>query len=198
MTNNGSIFAWRTGLVVVDVRTFTGDISNSGTISSTLSAGIFIGGTSLATGVRTFNGDIINSGKIVGGASGIAVADIGTFTGNIINTVGGTISASGAGISVSDSRTFIGNLSNGGIITAGTGIVVGCSCGITNFTGDIVNSGMINATRTGVVVDNVSTFAGAITNTGTVSGATGILISGTSNVSFFDSGTIIGTGGTGI
>ncbi len=198
VTNNGAISAWRSGIVVVDVRTFTGDISNSGTISSTLLAGIFVGGTSLITGVSTFNGDIINSGKIAGGASGIAVADIGTFTGNIVNTSGGTISASGAGISISDSRTFIGNVSNDGLITAGTGIVVGCSCGITNFTGDIVNSGNINATRTGISVQSISTFAGGVTNTGTVSGASGIVISGTSSVSIFDSGTIIGSGGTAI
>ena len=198
MTNSGSISAWRTGIVVADVRTFTGDISNSGTISATLSAGIFVGGTSLATGVRTFNGDIINSGKIIGGGSGIAVDDIGTFTGNVINSSSGTISASGAGISISDSRTFIGNVSNGGLITAGTGIVVGCSCGITNFTGDIVNSGNINATRTGILIQSISTFAGGVTNTGTVSGASGIVILGTSSVSIFDSGTIIGSGGTAI
>ncbi|MFZ3350038.1 MAG: autotransporter domain-containing protein [Xanthobacteraceae bacterium] len=198
VTNSGSISAWRTGIVVADARTFTGDISNSGMISATLSAGIFVGGTSLATGVRTFNGDIINSGKIIGGGSGIAVADIGTFTGNVVNSSSGTISASGAGISISDSHTFIGNVSNGGLITAGTGIAVGCSCGITNFTGEIVNSGNINATRTGILIQSISTFAGGITNTGTVSGASGIVILGTSGVSIFDSGTIIGSGGTAI
>jgi len=191
ISNSGTISAAFFGIDVFSVATFNGDITNSGTVS----AG-FIGiGASIVT---HFTGDLVNSGKITGGTAGMEVDNIGTFTGNVINRGSGTISASGAGISISDSRTFIGNVSNDGLITAGTGIVVGCSCGITNFTGDVVNSGIINATRTGISVQNIATFAGGVTNTGTVSGASGIVISGTSSVSIFDSGTVIGRGGTAI
>jgi autotransporter-associated beta strand protein len=128
----------------------------------------------------------------------MGVDGIRTFIGSIINSGSGTILANGAGISVADSRTFMGNVSNGGAITAGMGIAVGCSCGITNFTGDIINSGMINASHTGIIVENIATFVGGIANTGTISAAMGISISGTSSVSIFDSGMIIGSGGTAI
>jgi len=191
ISNSGTISAAFFGIDVFSVATFNGDITNSGTVS----AGFIGVGASIVT---HFTGDLVNSGKITGGTAGMEVDNIGTFTGNVINRGSGTISASGAGISISDSRTFIGNVSNDGLITAGTGIVVGCSCGITNFTGNIVNSGIINATRTGISVQNISTFAGGVTNTGTVSGASGIVISGTSSVSIFDSGTVIGSGGTAI
>jgi len=101
--------------------------------------------------VGAFGGGITNSGKILAGASGaLALSNVTSFTGDISNT--GTISAVGFGIKM-----------NGGSV----------------FTGVVSNSGKIVANgNDGVDITDVSTFAGNVINSGTVSGATGIHVSG--------------------
>ena len=211
ISNSGTISALATGIKLFGVSTFMGNVSNSGTI--TAGSGMILAGISTFTGnvsnsgtitaggngmvvadLLTFAGNISNSGTITGSGNGILVSSMSVFAGNVSNS--GTITTAVTGILVSGMSTFAGNLSNSGTITAGTGIVVE---GVSTFTGNISNSGTITAANTGIFICNCVTFAGgAIVNTGTISGATGILIHNFSPVSIFDSGTIVGTGGTAI
>ena len=80
-SNSGTINAGCRGFFSLNVSTFTGGISNSGTISATKGTAIF------ADGTATFTGGITNSGTITG-IAGIAVLNITTFQGDIVNAGG--------------------------------------------------------------------------------------------------------------
>jgi len=154
--------------ILITGPTFSGGISNAGTISGA-TGGIIV------SGVTTFSGGISNSGTITAGFTGIAVNNVSNFSGGITNT--GAITANFAGIGVTDSATFAGPISNHGTIVAGTGILVGCGCGVTLVTGGITNSGTIAAISAAIRVTNVATFSGAINNSGSMSGAFAIVVS---------------------
>jgi len=151
----GFISAFGPGIDVTTVSTFTGGITNAGTIS---------------TGSRGRTG--------LAGVSGILVTSVSTFTGNIVNAGTGTISAgaTGTGINVNTVKTFTGNISNAGTITGGFGVRVGngvTSGGvdIQTFAGSVSNSGRITAATTGIQIVGVSSFGGNIANSGTISAA---------------------------
>ena len=190
ISNSGTISAGgNSGIWVVAVSSFAGGITNSGTISSAGSAGLSV------SSVSGFAGDIGNSGTISSGGYGISVSSVSTFAGNIANS--GTISSAGSvGIKVSSVSTFAGGIANSGTISSGNkGLSVS---GVSTFAGSISNSGAISSGGTGIYVNGVSSFAGGITNTGTISGVSGIVVSGSGPVSVFDSGVIVGTGGTAV
>jgi uncharacterized protein with beta-barrel porin domain len=174
----------------VTISAFSGGISNSGTITvaaggGSQSAGILVGGNASRSSVTisTFSGGISNSGTITvadrkGGSQGVGIFVAGS---------------SGGFVTIS---TFAGGITNSGTISAGTGISVE---GVSTFLGNISNSGSILAANTGIFICNCVTFAGgSIVNTGTISGAAGIVVHNSSPVGIFDSGTIVGTGGTAI
>jgi uncharacterized protein with beta-barrel porin domain len=195
--------------------TFAGGISNSGTIS-TRGVGIFV------QSVSTFSGGISNSSTIAGN-TGISIDNVLTFAGGISNS--GTISATGttrAGIFVEGVSTFAGGISNSGTIFSPTrtrGVMV---TAVSNFAGGISNSGAILAFGDGIFINDVLTFAGGISNSGTISGFAGIFVDNASTlsgginnsgtisgdvgiavtasgpVSIFDSGVIVGIGGTAV
>jgi uncharacterized protein with beta-barrel porin domain len=214
INNSGTIAAsafFADGIVAFGIASFTGGITNSGAItvySGATAAGILVSAVSL------FTGSISNSGTIKvastsAAAYGISVRQAASFIGGISNS--GTISASGLGIFVGSVAQFGSSSAGGGITNSGTiavtstfsyggGIVVS---GASTFAGGISNSGTITVTSagniaTGIVVAAVSTFTGGITNTGTISGLVGILATNSGAISIFDSGTIVGTGGTAI
>ena len=164
--------------------------------------------------VSDFSGGITNSGNITAGGYGMGVGGqlfntpsathplvtILTFGGGITNT--GTISAALAGIPIGGATPlgaqisdFSGGITNTGIISADFGIPVSDDL---TFSGGIDNGGAITSGVTGIGVFYIEDFSGGVTNTGTVTGATGIDLTGTPGVQLFDSGTIIGTGGTAI
>jgi hypothetical protein len=200
ITNSGTISG---GLAAVAVSSFAGGISNSGTIAGSLSA-------ITAGNMKTFSGGIVNSGTLL---EQLTIDSISTFNGGVTNT--GTISAANgggfsAGIDLNNMRTFNGGITNAGDISATgsagnhhAGIRVGLATtlgfqGVASFSGNISNSGTITALTSGIALGNVSAFAGEIVNSGRISAATGILIQNTPSVSVFDSGTIIGGGGTAV
>ena len=224
ITNSGTIATTGTSgftpgaIIVTNVRSFGGSIFNSnGTITVSTGFGISV------TNVSTFAGGITNTGSITVAnfGYGIYVDETRKFLGGITNGLGSSISAPIGGIVVGSSfglQTFAGGITNNGAITAGfTGIgvfniqhfsgniantgtitatggvgIIVCSCNQT-FTGDIINSGTITAASTGILLE-VATFAGSVSNTGTISGNVGInLVTG--GVSVFDAGAITGTGG---
>jgi uncharacterized protein with beta-barrel porin domain len=200
----------------LSIGTFTGAISNNLGATITGNVGILVGGeaafgSSLTIG--TFANGITNAGAIaaqnvgiwVGGvAAGGSTLAINTFMGGISNS--GSISSGGAGIFVGGFSgtgsqvtisTFSGGITNTGTINAGfTGIALS---NVSTFIGNIANRGTIVAGSVGISVCNCATFAGgSIVNTGSITAATGILVDNVAPVSIFDSGTIVGTGGTAV
>ncbi len=228
ISNSGFISGSSAGIFVDNVSTFSGGIANSGTISATYvgialgveltSLSTFFGGISnsglitartgiyIGPGVVTFAGGVTNSGTILdtpGGYGirvdgGVDTPSMSIFSGGVSNS--GYISAVNAGIFVDNVSTFSGGVTNSGTITASNfGIAIAEELRtISTFLGGISNSGVILASTGIRVGPGVTTFLGGITNTGTISGVTGIVVTSTSAVSVFDSGVIIGTGGTAI
>ncbi len=191
ISNSGTISSNFTGIFVGSISTFSGGISNSGTISA---IGGFSPGTTLAVGAN-----------IPTGGNGIEVNSVSVFSGGISNS--GTISASGistitdkigsgsaqanfgAGIFVNNVLTFSGGISNSGTISA-SGAIVNPD---RNDTILAVGSGS-PLLGGAIVVRSVSSFSGGISNTGSITGGMGIVVQGASAVSIFDSGAITATG----
>lgn len=194
--DNSSVISSTSVAILLSGSTFTGGVSNVGTIFGGVS-GIDV------YGVDTFTGGIVNSsgGTIEVGASGSGAGiKIGTgtlssvsrpvtsFSGGITNA--GTISSGYTGIAVLAASSFAGGIvnSNGGTIVAGTsgsgaGIRVGaistCGCyAVSQFSGGVANSGTISSGYSGIAVEGVTIFSGGVTNAGTITGGTGSTVAG--------------------
>jgi uncharacterized protein with beta-barrel porin domain len=220
ITNGGTISAKVSGISLLTLSSFGGGITNTGAITTT---GTIPNGTAIVlNGITTFSGNVSNSGTISAGFRGIDVANVSTFLGGIINSgtinapnsdgillqnvtafTGGInntkiISAKFSGISIIGNQgSFGGGVANSGTITSsgGDGIFIQ---DLSTFSGGVTNSGTISAKTYGIFVGTVSTFSGGIINNGTISGGIGIDFLSTTGASVFDSGTIVGTGGTAI
>jgi len=136
-----------TGIEASSILTFSGGISNNGTILAS-QAGIRV------FAVNAFAGGINNSGKIRSPSNGgIGLSNIGVFGttnpgGGISNS--GTISAI-VGIGQFNVTTFVGGISNRGFINAGMeGIFLEQG---SRFSGGIANSGTLSAAGTLTVSD---------------------------------------------
>jgi hypothetical protein len=244
--NTGKLVSITPDGYVIDVSgpsSFSGDITNSGEITGGGRGGIFVGyvasfsGNVVNAGPGTISDDpygivifddtqfgiaagggVTNSGAITGANIGIEAAYDTAFTGNIVNSRGGTINASHAGILVSSVGQFGTANPGGGIVNAGTitgggyGILVGVSASgvsrtISAFSGGISNTGTLSVGVDGVFVGGfiseggsltISDFAGGIVNASnsTISvGGEGIVVGG---VAAFDSTITISTFAGGI
>jgi uncharacterized protein with beta-barrel porin domain len=202
ITNSGRVTANTSGIAVEYVTTFSGGIVNSGTVAAAtygidayyvtnFSGGITNSGkiTSGYSGIlvdtaATFSGGISNSGTISAGKYGIDAYRVTNFSGGITNSGAITVSSSsGYGIYVAVDPSFFGGISNSGAITSGgKGIYVSSvtQFGSTSAGGGITNSGTISAGGTGIYLATISTFAGGISNSGTITGAQGIVVGTTS------------------
>ena len=180
ITNEGSIVSPSgDGILIAPTVAFVGNVINNGVING----GSPAGGTGIEINTVTFTGDVVNSGFIDATSNGIA-ATATTFTGDISNT--STILAGLTGIYV-DVTTFSGNVTNDGTIT--TTSSDGINVAATTFTGNVVNNQTINSGSDGMTVD-VTTMTGDVVNNGLiVSGSYGMLIGGTTLT-----GTIINDG----
>ncbi|MBL8781831.1 MAG: autotransporter domain-containing protein [Alphaproteobacteria bacterium] len=156
-------------VITNDVATFSGGISNSGTIEGA-DNGIVIAASSFQGGV--FN----NGGATISGLSGDAIqSSSNSWSGGLTNF--GVISGSIDGLDFSgggEGSSFSGNIVNGGQITGGgiTGTAIRINAD--TFAGNVTNSGNMSAARGGISIsaneissgDGTATF----TNTGTISG----------------------------
>ncbi len=210
ITNRGAITDDSYGIFAYGNSTFSGSITNS--VIGSISAGeIGI----VVDGVTTFMGGTSNSGSIVAGFSGIRVLGVTTYMGGISNS-GVIIATRDDGIAVTNVAIFGstsagGGISNSGTISAATGISVVTS----TIDGAIVDTGTIEASSHGILIDSASeivttkttiaitgpTFTGGISNAGTISASgayAGISIAGVTNFAggISNAGTI--TGETGI
>jgi uncharacterized protein with beta-barrel porin domain len=184
--------------------TFSGGISNAGTISAG-GNGVYVGsnvtavnspGTAAVT-ISTFAGGITNSGTISAGGNGIFVGGSGNAPASFalaevaISTFGGGITNAGA-ISAGGNGIFVG-----GKASANASAFAGARVTISTFAGGITNSGTISAGGNGIFVGGnatvgtaatasvtISTFAGGITNSGAITaGSKGVYVGGTANAS---------------
>ena len=176
IANGGAISAQKTGLIITGVGAsrFSGDISNSGAVTSINGEGIAIM-TVASAGTATFAGNIANSGAISAALSGLNISDVGAsrFSGTIANR--GAIKAeAGDGIqisSVAGSGSFIGNITNSGAISASTLAIFVDLVGAAGFAGTIANSGKIATAGLGIGVVDVADsgkFSGSIVNAGSL------------------------------
>jgi uncharacterized protein with beta-barrel porin domain len=194
--------AHTTACVTVANTSFTGNITNEGTISpggiaftngtmtgSIQSTGNIAGGISLdshstiANNITAisitgaiFAGGIQNNGQISSSiGAGINIAST-TFVGDVVNTRSGVIQGFGPAIFIDNVVSYIGNVSNAGTLSGQTGILV-CGC-VSTFTGGIANTGTINVSGTAIEVEASQGVGGGISNGGTVTGAAGIVVLG--------------------
>ncbi len=161
------------GSTISPSTTFSGGISNSGTISSGVT-GIFVGGVSIFSSGISNSGTISVTGSVglgaisgvcagfCGDGFGIGVESVSIFSGGISNS--GTVSSNITGILVGSISTFSGGISNSGTISA----IGGFSPGTTLAVGASIPTG-----GNGIEVNSVSVFSGGISNSGTIS-ASGI------------------------
>jgi len=151
------------------VVTMTGDISNSGTAAAISggTAGIYIGGPSNLTGNITNSGTITSTGSIVP-AYGIYILSGSTLDGHVTNLAGGNI-AGYDGVHVEGTSLITGGIvnagnitatGNGGIFVSGSSIIQG---GINN------NGGAISGGNNGISLASGS-ITGGVTNNGKISG----------------------------
>jgi Autotransporter beta-domain len=193
ITATGAATPTKTG-ITINSSTIGGAVINNGSITAN-SNGIFV------TNNAIVSGGISNSGTISPGNNGIYVSDVSTFAGGIGNS--GTISGPDVGVAFVDSSTFSGGFSNSGTISSpryGVIFSVINQFGSSNG-GGITNSGTISAADfDGVLVVEVSTFAGGIGNSGTIlAGENGIEVEfGSTFSGGVTNGGTISAGGTGI
>jgi hypothetical protein len=210
ITNEGTIGP--SGIALVN-GTITGAIASTGIINGGISldahSAIIANGTAIFVGGPTFTGGISNAGTISSNATGIQAGfgTISTFAGGITNT--GTLSAFVNGILVGGAggppgttlSAFSGGISNGGMITTTSrnGIIVGGTATnafhifsrsgtISTFAGGISNSGTISSLNAnGIIVGGKATFngivsilsfSGGITNSGAVRAGHGVVVGG--------------------
>ncbi|MHB8736892.1 MAG: beta strand repeat-containing protein, partial [Terriglobales bacterium] len=260
VNSSGGLISGKNSAIAISSATFTGTISNAGTISDAGNAGIVINNRAVFTAgggivnssgglisakssaIRiinaTFSGSISNAGTISGALRGIRITSNAIFTagsaaGGIINSSGGLISGKNSAIVISNA-TFSGGITNAGTISASGGSSAhAISIANGTFLGGITNTGTINASATtsaarallisqgtfagGIsnggqlsayssssnaitILINGGTFVGGVSNSGTISastdvqGATGIEINGISfSGGLTNTGTIVGT-----
>jgi len=194
MSTSAGGFADSSALQIGSLSTINGNVVNTGT-------GSFSGyarGINLNSSSSALNGSILNDGALSGGVYG--VYNTGTISGSITNNIGGTISGTG---SVNGTGYAIYN--TGGTITGSVtnnGTMTGTTAGVYNSStiGGLVNNGTITATGAasqGVVYTASSQTGSTIANTGSIAGATGLLLQANGDT-VNNTGTITGTGGTAI
>jgi uncharacterized protein with beta-barrel porin domain len=180
LIGSASTIASTATAVQIFAPTFTGGVTNAGTITTSGASGIEV------NSVKTFTGGIVNTGSIAAQTHALSVASVSTFAGGISNN--GTLTATNSVILVSSVAVFgtipTGGITNSGTITGGGGVAADINVlNVGAFDGGIVNGGSIGGGRTGISVSTVSSFAGGITNTagGTISaGVFGIALSSVS------------------
>ena len=186
LTNSGTITGAATGIIVTG-SIITGSINDIGVISGS-KHGIALDGEStingsIEVGGSDLSGGISSAGEILSHYTGIVVAMVSFFSGGISNS--GTIASTGTrvGIYVVQSSIFSGGFANSGVITSANKQSVLIN-GNTHFTGGVSNGGTIAGHLTGLfVIDNVS-FSGGVSNSGLITSASNVGLYVYNNSSF--------------
>ncbi len=171
-----TIFSGHATAMVISHTTFSGGVTNTGTIGS--------GGISVVSGAFLSGGGILDTGTVVGGIKVDSSSKI-VASGGVTQTA----------IAVKNTSTFGGGISNAGLISAAQdGTLAGS---VSTFSGGVRNSGTIVAGRSAVTVSNATIFTGGITNSGQIfgGGTSGVGV-GVNNVVSFSGGILNASGGT--
>ena len=144
--------------------TITGGILNSGTING-VNPGVNAAGIDLVD--VTVNGAIRNAGTINSDSDGIYADASSNIVGGIVNEDGAQINAAlSDGIDI-DNNSVVASVTNAGTITVNdNGIEIG---GGGSVSGNVVNSGTIQASNDGVVLSS-GTITGELRNSGSIIG----------------------------
>jgi autotransporter-associated beta strand protein len=200
VTNSGSINATHDGIAVEGISSFAGGITNSGTITATNFNAIQISDT------KAFSGGVTNSGKLSGNEDGIFVLDVPSFQGVISNGSTGVIVGS-VGIGASNTPSI--SIFNSGTITGTGGNAIQFDSGVNTLTlgpgfainGNVVGVGsdilQLGGTGTGSFdLDNIGTQYTGFATFNVVSGTW--VATGTGNQNWtIAGGTLqLGNGGT--
>ena len=178
ITNAGTILGAARGIYLDPITTFGGGITSSGTVSVT-------GAAIELNVVSTFTGNISNSGTItaktgidiLGSTVTGAIADSGIISathGILIDSASKVDATAGNVISITG-KSFSGGISSAGLLSAAAGSGIYLSGGVTSFAGGITNAGTISASGYGIQSFQVLTFANGITNSGTISAGIGAI-----------------------
>ena len=180
-------FSGNTDAMVISATTFSGGVTNAGTIgpggvtiiSSTFLSGGFLNSnviSSTRTGIgianATINGAIVDSGTISATSNlGILVSTGGVVSGGVAIGSHGKIFAGKSAVAVEFTPTFGGGISNAGTLSANNGIFVTSVevFGDSSVGGGVTNTGTIAALSSGILVGEVASFSGGINNRGVIS-----------------------------
>lgn len=148
--------------------TFSGGIFNYGTgvIDSVNGPAIRI-----TNDVATFSGGINNYNDIEGGTDAIIIG-AGSFAGGLYNDTFATIVANSGDAVQAQVNSWTGDINNQGVVTATNDAFEIFGGEGSTFTGNIVNAGQINAGSSGILLA-MSNFEGDITNSGTITAEEG-------------------------
>jgi uncharacterized protein with beta-barrel porin domain len=153
--------------LTVSHTSFAGNVVNAGTLQpTTFNTGILVISS-------TITGQVSNAGTITNGfTDGINVETNAVITNGIVNTgqIKVTDPSNSSGIQIGNTATFAGGIDNatGGSITAAiNGVLV---LQVSTFSGGITNTGLISNGSAGLHVNGVDLFVGNISNGGTVTG----------------------------
>jgi uncharacterized protein with beta-barrel porin domain len=160
---------------------FTGPFpsTNTGALTGICITNQTFSGTVSNAGTITPNGIVVTNSAIGNATAGGQIVDSGTLVGGISIDSHSSIAVPlfHTGIVVTG-PTFSGTISNGGTISGGTGAngqgIAGIQVGgVSTFQGAISNSGAITA-GSGIRVAGDTSFIGNVGNSGTITGVTGI------------------------
>jgi hypothetical protein len=162
-------FSGNTGAMVVSHTTFSGGVTNAGTIGAggiSVSSSTFLSGGIVDTGVISGGIRIDSHSRIVASSTtAVAIENTTTFGGGISNA--GTISGGLHALVVSSVSAFTGDISNTGTISARTfatnGVVDVLSGGTANVAFQAVGSGGLEIADS---PGNVSAFTGTVSGFG--------------------------------
>jgi outer membrane autotransporter protein len=187
----------------------SGTITGNATKDSPSAMGVSMGGEASISNTLNNNSGII-SGKATGTSSSAAGVTMVGFT-NILNNNAGTITGNTTGTSSEADGVAMGgitanNLTNSGNISGKATGTSSHAYGVSMIgaTNTLKNYGSITGSATGtspdaygVNMDGSDTVTNNVTNSGSISGATGILVNA-GDTTIDNSGTITGSGGTAI
>ncbi|MCB2194161.1 MAG: hypothetical protein KQI62_21480, partial [Deltaproteobacteria bacterium] len=189
-----TITGGRNGVVISG----SGSVTNDGTIVGQDDG--YYGVRFSNTTAGTYTTAVTNGGSITGGAAGVSVRFVpatGTVTAtNVIDNTG-TIAATGtdgAGLWIQGAEgTFTNTISNDGTISGVYGVLL--EPDTATFTNTITNTGTIEGTtEAGLDITGLAD----VVNSGTITGATGIVFDDTTSDSLDNTGSITGTDGTAV
>jgi hypothetical protein len=180
-------------------------ITGNGTVINHTGGSIAANGATIGVWLTGGTGSVVNEAgaSVTGGRNGVVISgngsvdNYGTITGLDASYYGVRFSNTAAG-------TYTTSVTNGGTISggaAGVSIKFVPTSGVSTATNTLDNTGTIVATGpagTGLSIEGNGEFTNQITNSGTITGYRGILLTGLGSDVVANSGTIIGTGGTAV